>query len=301
MNYREDWLSNQLSDFNKQRPDPLPPRLAICFNLWASPNVADFDARIRYYARNIAIAAKRLLYFSDIGSLGKLFIFVDDRIDIELVRQLMGDIPFIFIQKKLATNKTLRDYNTLFSLRFMNYSSPILQDYDYVIQMDDDFWLLSSLSFESALNNLPADTNLFCYQHQQSDENFRPFSYFRSSSEEINEKLKEFMLSNFGRLYAPAEGNPPFPFGGFQILRQPYPEIEAFVSEHSDFLIDDEVLLDIWKYALGKPLGRLNDIIPEAWAPFYFDGFKGFLNVGVRPEDITDDLINKLKNALDKD
>ena len=297
MNYRENWLTNQLGDFNKQRPEP--PRLAICFNLWASPNHEDFDARIRYYSRNIANAAKRLLYFSDIGSLGELYIFVDDRIDIELVKQLIGDIPFRFIQKEIAVDEERRDWTGLHSTRFTNYSSPALKDYDYIIQMDDDMWLISPLSFESVLDNLPSDINLFCQQYEVDDDDDPRRRAYNSSSEEINEKVKEFMLSNFGRLYAPTEGNPPFPLGSLQILRYPYPEFDAFVSDH-DFILNDEVLLDIWKYGLGKPLGRFQDyeILPESWAPFYHEGEEGFVNVGVPMSIVPDGTLAKLNETF---
>ena len=295
MNYRENWLTNQLGDFNKQRPEP--PRLAICFNLWASPNHEDFDARIRYYSRNIANAAKRLAYFSDITKIGEIMLFMDDRIDTETVQELLGDAPVSIMSKHIEVPESVVDYHNIYSVRFSNYRDERLNNYDYIIQIDDDIWLRSYLSFETVLNALPADINLFCYQHSP-DGDYRSSLYYHHSPE-INQKLTEFMQENFGRLYASEEVEAIFPAAGFQILRYPYPEFDAFVSDH-DFILNDEVLLDIWKYALMKPLGRFQDyeILPESWAPFYHEEEEGFVNVGVPMSIVPDGTLAKLNETF---
>ena len=266
------------------------------------PESDDFESRVEYYTRNISeTAARRLAYFSDITKIGEIMLFMDDRIDASTVRELLGDAPISIMPKLIEVPKSVAGFNNIYSVRFGNYFDERLNDYDYIIQLDDDMFLLSPFSFESVLTALPIDIQLFCFQHVPENEEYRPALYYHHSPE-INGKLKEFMQENFGRVYATDKIDAPFPAGGFQIMRNPYPEFEAFVNEYADLMLDDEVLLEVWKYGFEYPLGRLNELVPECWAPFYHDEYKqGFLNVGVPLDRIPDRLLQTIKKALDKD
>ena len=292
MSYREDWVSTYL-DFSR-KPDE-QRRLAICFNLWASPILDDFDARIQYYSKNITIAIARLRQFSDINEFGDIYLFVDDRIDINRIA-----IPgCITVSKTLQVPDEYVDYTSLFTTRFANYKSEQLTDYEFIMQLDDDFWLISELSFEELLSRLDENTRLYCYQHAINlSNNYRGHLYGATYADE-NSQLEKYMLTNFDRLHAPEpdDPHPIVPFAGLQIFRTPYPEFMEFVDKHW-FITDDEILLDIWKYCYGNPLGILNDFLSQVWAPYYRDGFQGLVNVGARSDDVPEDIREKLKEAF---
>ena len=293
MNYREDWVSTYL-DFSRKPAEQR--RLAICFNLWASPILDDFDARIKYYSKNIAIAIARLRQFSDINEFGDIYLFVDDRIDINRIA-----IPgCITVSKTLELRGKFADSNPLYTTRFKNYSNERLTDYEVIMQFDDDVWLVGELSFEELLGKLDEDVRFFWYQYDIDPENDHRLTtyphYYEYIDPHVDSQLKKYMLTNFDRLYAPEpdDPHPLFPSAGFQIFRNPYPEFMEFVDKHS-FILDDEILVDIWKYAYGNPLGLLNDFVPWVWVPYYYDEFQGMLNVGAHSDDIPEDILEKIK------
>ena len=269
-------------------------QIAICYHLWSDPAAPNFDEIIKYHSRNMTVSIQRLRTLSDVNDCADIFLFLDDRIPPERV-----NIPGCIVESKPflipEAYQSYQNFTVLYTNRFTTYAHPQLADYDFIILLDGNFWMIGEHSFEHKVGQLDEDIHLYCYQHDLGkafrEEIYQKAFELTRKGEQVDGQrhLDEYMLKHFQRLHAPPPGESPiFPFGGFQICRNNAPEIIEFARNHIDFIMDDEVLLDIWKYGYEKPLGRANEIIPESWAPTYEPGFTGFVQISCHPDQMTE-------------